>query len=48
MNYGIPYMGSKSTVAASIALNFPEAENFYDPFGGGFSMTPLPAKTQKT
>ena len=39
MNYGIPYMGSKSTVAASIALNFPEAENFYDLFGGGFSMT---------
>ena len=39
MNYGIPYMGSKSKIAASIAMNFPKAENFYDLFGGGFSMT---------
>jgi len=39
MGYGIPYMGSKSDICASIALNFPAAENFYDMFGGGFSMT---------
>lgn len=32
-------MGSKSKIATSIALNFPKAENFYDLFGGGFSMT---------
>ena len=32
-------MGSKAKIAASIALNFPSAENFYDLFGGGFSMT---------
>lgn len=32
-------MGSKAKIAASIALNFPPAENFYDLFGGGFSMT---------
>ena len=38
-NFGIPYMGSKAKIAASIALNFPSAENFYDLFGGGFSMT---------
>ena len=38
-NFGIPYMGSKAKIAASIALNFPAAENFYDLFGGGFSMT---------
>jgi len=38
-NFGIPYMGSKSKIAASIALNFPAAENFYDLFGGGFSMS---------
>jgi hypothetical protein len=32
-------MGSKAKIAASIALNFPSAENFYDLFGGGFAMT---------
>jgi len=39
MGYGIPYMGSKSDICASVALNFPAAQNFYDLFGGGFSMT---------
>jgi hypothetical protein len=39
MNYGIPYMGSKSGIIESIALNFPKADNFYDLFGGGFSVT---------
>jgi len=38
-NFGIPYMGSKAKIAASIALNFPTAENFYDLFGGGFAMS---------
>ena len=38
-NYGLPYMGSKSDIVASIALNFPSAENFYDLFGGGFAVT---------
>jgi D12 class N6 adenine-specific DNA methyltransferase len=38
-NYGCPYMGSKAKIAASIALNFPAAENFYDLFGGGFAMS---------
>jgi len=37
--YGIPYMGSKGTVAESLSMIFPKAENFYDLFGGGFSMT---------
>jgi len=39
MKYGITYMGSKSDIVASIAMNFPKAENFYDLFGGGMSMT---------
>ncbi len=39
MNYGMPYMGSKSGVIDSISLNFPKAENFYDLFGGGGSVT---------
>ena len=38
-NYGIPYMGSKSGIVASIALNFPKADHFYDLFGGGFSVS---------
>lgn len=37
--YGIPYMGSKSKIARSLAMNFPSADHFYDLFGGGFSMT---------
>jgi len=37
--FGIPYMGSKSGIAASLALNFPKADHFYDLFGGGFSMS---------
>lgn len=39
MKYGIPYMGSKSDIIASIALNLPRAEHFYDLFGGGFCVS---------
>jgi len=39
MKYGMTYMGSKTDIVASIAMNFPKAENFYDLFGGGMSMT---------
>jgi hypothetical protein len=39
MNYGIPYMGSKSSIVESITLNFPKADHFYDLFGGGFSIS---------
>ena len=39
MNYGIPYMGSKSGIMPSLALNFPAADHFYDLFGGGFSVS---------
>jgi len=38
-NYGIPYMGSKSSIAHKICSIFPKADNFYDLFGGGFSIT---------
>ena len=38
-NYGIPYMGSKQAIVASIAMALPKAENFYDLFGGGFSIS---------
>lgn len=39
MNYGIPYMGSKSNIIKHLAMNFPRADHFYDLFGGGFSVT---------
>jgi len=39
LNYGIPYMGSKSGIMPSLALNFPAADHFYDLFGGGFSVS---------
>lgn len=35
MNYGVPYMGSKSRIAEDIVEFLPEAENFYDLFAGG-------------
>ena len=39
MNYGIPYMGSKSRICEKVCSIFPKAQNFYDLFGGGFSIT---------
>ena len=39
VNYGLPYMGSKSKIIAQFAYLFPKADNFYDLFGGGFSVT---------
>jgi site-specific DNA-adenine methylase len=38
-DYGLPYMGSKAGIAASLALNFPKADHFYDLFGGGGSIS---------
>lgn len=38
-NYGIPYMGSKDSIVHKICSIFPAAENFYDLFGGGFSVS---------
>lgn len=39
MSYGIGYMGSKSRIAKELIKIFPSSENFYDIFGGGFSVT---------
>lgn len=38
-NYGIPYMGSKNTIAHKIIDYLPKANNFYDLFCGGCSIT---------
>ena len=38
-NYGIPYMGSKSRICDKFCHLFTPAKNFYDLFGGGFSVS---------
>jgi len=38
-DFGIPYMGSKGGIIHRIAPIFPAADNFYDLFGGGFSVS---------
>ena len=38
-NYGCPYMGGKDALMKKIGQLFPKADNFYDLFGGGFSVT---------
>jgi site-specific DNA-adenine methylase len=37
--FGIPYMGSKDKICDRIIKLFPKSDNFYDLFGGGFSIT---------
>lgn len=37
--YGIPYQGSKAKIMPYLSKMFPPADNFYDLFGGGFSVT---------
>jgi len=37
--YGIPYMGSKGSILKKLCGIFPNADNFYDLFGGGFSVS---------
>lgn len=39
MNYGLPYMGSKSRIAEWIVELLPSANNFVDLFAGGCSIT---------
>jgi site-specific DNA-adenine methylase len=39
MNYGLPYLGSKSKIAEEIVTLFPVADNFYDLFAGGCAIT---------
>jgi hypothetical protein len=38
-NWGLPYMGSKSKICEKVCALFLKADNFYDLFGGGFSIT---------
>ena len=46
-NYGLPYMGSKNKIAHIIIDLLPEAENFYDLFCGGCSITHVAILSRK-
>ena len=46
-NYGLPYMGSKNKIAHIIIDLLPEAENFYDLFCGGCSITHVAILSKK-
>ncbi len=39
VRYGIPYMGSKNSIAEWILSYLPKADNFYDLFCGGCAIT---------
>lgn len=39
MSYGLPYMGSKNSIAPKIISMLPKAKNFYDLFCGGCAIT---------
>jgi len=39
MNWGIPYIGSKASICENLCKVLLPADNFYDVFGGGFSIT---------
>lgn len=39
MRYGLPYQGSKNAIAEKLVSVLPGAENFYDLFAGGCSIT---------
>lgn len=39
MNYGLPYMGSKNSIAEKIIAFLPRGKRFVDLFGGGFAMS---------
>ena len=45
--YGIPYQGSKSSIADSIITFLPKSKRFVDLFGGGFAMTECAMKSGK-
>ena len=47
MKYGMPYKGSKNSIAAEIISILPPAKHFYDIFGGGGAMTHVAALSGK-
>lgn len=47
MNWGLPYMGSKSKIVKHIVPLFPSADNFVDLFAGGGAVTHYAMTTNK-
>ena len=47
MMYGLPYKGSKNTIAEWVVDNLPSADNFYDLFCGGCAITHRAILTKK-
>lgn len=47
MNYGLPYMGSKSKIVKKIVSLFPNADTFVDLFAGGGAVTHYAMTTNK-
>ena len=47
MNYGLPYMGSKSKIVRQIVSLFPNADTFVDLFAGGGAVTHYAMTTAK-
>ena len=41
MRYGVPYKGSKNSIAEWVYSHFPKADNFYDLFAGGCAITQI-------
>ena len=39
VRYGVPYMGSKSSIAEWVVAHLPRAKHFYDVFAGGCAVT---------
>ena len=39
MNYGLPYMGSKNTIARWVVDHLPAADMLVEPFAGGCAVT---------
>ena len=46
-NYGMPYLGSKNTIALAIVKALPPAENFYDIFCGGGAVAEVALDSKK-
>ena len=47
MRYGVPYKGSKNSIAEWVYSHFPKADNFYDLFAGGCAITQIALMRQE-
>ena len=47
MRYGVPYKGSKNSIADWVYSHFPKADNFYDLFAGGCAITQVALMRQE-